>query len=102
VRREAMQTCQREEAEKRLCYLGLNRIHLPAFTTTKPDGPHVVSDRNAQTAYETHTLTLYAYTLSPSWPPHLRSSRPANASLYLSTMPCKTWVFSPIDNSSAN
>ncbi|KAL1797042.1 hypothetical protein ACET3X_005582 [Alternaria dauci] len=33
--------CQRREAEKRLSYLGLNRIHLPDFTVTKPNGPHV-------------------------------------------------------------
>ncbi|KAI4956675.1 hypothetical protein J4E91_000888 [Alternaria rosae] len=41
VRREAMQTCQRKEAEKRLSYLGLECIHLPGFATTKPNGPHV-------------------------------------------------------------
>ncbi|OAL57092.1 hypothetical protein IQ07DRAFT_652273 [Pyrenochaeta sp. DS3sAY3a] len=43
---EAFQTninsaCQREEAEKRLSALGLSRIYLPSFSTTKPDGPHV-------------------------------------------------------------
>ncbi|KAI4615425.1 uncharacterized protein J4E87_009103 [Alternaria ethzedia] len=41
VRREAMQTCQRKEAEKRLSYLGLECIHLPDFAMTKPNGPHV-------------------------------------------------------------
>ncbi|KAG9187889.1 hypothetical protein G6011_05760 [Alternaria panax] len=33
--------CQRKEVEKRLSYLGLNCIHLPAFAMTKPNGPHV-------------------------------------------------------------
>ncbi|KAF1838529.1 hypothetical protein BDW02DRAFT_623974 [Decorospora gaudefroyi] len=41
VRREAMQTCQRNETEKRLAYVGLNCIHLPKFAMTKPNGPHV-------------------------------------------------------------
>ncbi|KAI1604989.1 hypothetical protein PtrCC142_002837 [Pyrenophora tritici-repentis] len=41
VRREAMQTCQRKEAEKRLSYLGINCIHLPKFGMSKPNGPHV-------------------------------------------------------------
>ncbi|KNG45850.1 ribosomal protein s14 protein [Stemphylium lycopersici] len=41
VLREAMQTCQRKEAEVRLFYLGLNCIHLPKFATDKPNGPHV-------------------------------------------------------------
>ncbi|KAF1947155.1 hypothetical protein EJ02DRAFT_136032 [Clathrospora elynae] len=39
--REAMQTCQREESEKRLSYLGLNCLHLPEFAVTKPKGPHI-------------------------------------------------------------
>lgn len=33
--------CQREEAEKRLSALGLTRIYLPGFNTTKPKGPHI-------------------------------------------------------------
>ncbi|CAO2657748.1 Nn.00g038740.m01.CDS01 [Neocucurbitaria sp. VM-36] len=41
VRREAMQTCQREESEKRLSALGLTRVYLPEFSATKPVGPHV-------------------------------------------------------------
>ncbi|CAA9965230.1 hypothetical protein PTMSG1_08589 [Pyrenophora teres f. maculata] len=41
VRREAMQTCQRKEAEKRLSYLGINCIHLPKFGMSNPNGPHV-------------------------------------------------------------
>ncbi|KAF2820106.1 hypothetical protein CC86DRAFT_361760 [Ophiobolus disseminans] len=41
MRREGMQECQRRETEKRLFLLGINRIYLPEFTITKPDGPHV-------------------------------------------------------------
>jgi hypothetical protein len=33
--------CSRQETEKRLSALGLDRIYLPEFTTTKPNGPHV-------------------------------------------------------------
>jgi hypothetical protein len=33
--------CSRQETEKRLSALGIGRIYLPDFTTTKPDGPHV-------------------------------------------------------------
>ncbi|KAL5114921.1 hypothetical protein ACEQ8H_007168 [Pleosporales sp. CAS-2024a] len=39
--REAMHECSREETMKRLSVLGINRFYLPAFTTTKPVGPHV-------------------------------------------------------------
>ncbi|KAJ4373804.1 hypothetical protein N0V83_002543 [Neocucurbitaria cava] len=41
VLREAMQVCVRKESEKRLSALGLARVYLPDFSTTKPDGPHV-------------------------------------------------------------
>ncbi|KAF1841362.1 uncharacterized protein K460DRAFT_318208 [Cucurbitaria berberidis CBS 394.84] len=41
VLREAMQTCLREESEKRLSALGISRIYLPEFSATKPNGPHV-------------------------------------------------------------
>ncbi|KAF2034510.1 hypothetical protein EK21DRAFT_85527 [Setomelanomma holmii] len=41
LRREAMQECSRQETEKRLASLGINRIYLPDFTTTRPSGPHV-------------------------------------------------------------
>jgi hypothetical protein len=33
--------CSRQETEKRLSALGIGRIYLPDFTTTKPSGPHV-------------------------------------------------------------
>ncbi|KAF1913480.1 Arb2 domain-containing protein [Ampelomyces quisqualis] len=50
LRREAMQgrtchtcllSCSRQETEKRLAKLGINRIYLPGFVTAKPTGPHV-------------------------------------------------------------
>ncbi|KAH7405657.1 Arb2 domain-containing protein [Phaeosphaeria sp. MPI-PUGE-AT-0046c] len=41
LRREAVQECSRQETEKRLSKLGINRIYLPDFITKKPDGPHV-------------------------------------------------------------
>lgn len=31
----------RQETEKRLSALGISRVYLPEFTTTKPNGPHV-------------------------------------------------------------
>lgn len=33
--------CQREETEKRLSTLGIDRVYFPDFTTSKPTGPHV-------------------------------------------------------------
>ncbi|KAI8937476.1 hypothetical protein NX059_005194 [Plenodomus lindquistii] len=41
VRREAMQACQREQSESRLQSLGIQRVFLPGFTTTRPQGPHI-------------------------------------------------------------
>ncbi|KAL6712614.1 hypothetical protein ACN47E_000491 [Coniothyrium glycines] len=41
VRREAFQTCERDEVEKRLRGLGLERLYLPGFSIAKPEGPHI-------------------------------------------------------------
>ncbi|KAF2856463.1 hypothetical protein T440DRAFT_411346 [Plenodomus tracheiphilus IPT5] len=42
VRREAMQgKSNREESERRLQSLGIERVYLPGFTSTKLDGPHI-------------------------------------------------------------
>ncbi|RYF41242.1 MAG: hypothetical protein EOO38_20935, partial [Cytophagaceae bacterium] len=36
-----IEECSRQETDKRLLALGIGRIYLPGFTTTKPAGPHV-------------------------------------------------------------
>ncbi|KAF2184820.1 hypothetical protein K469DRAFT_750686 [Zopfia rhizophila CBS 207.26] len=42
VRREAMQICQRNEVDARLAALGIGKLYLPTFTTTRPKAlPHI-------------------------------------------------------------